>query len=299
MNRIELTGLIGSHPLGALASFGLLRVLAERDNRTRLVFVERDDWIAAIDSTLGSETELLDFLKEWIAKRAPSVLRCFGDEDVRVAPSVFAEKLRESLAGPGDLELASFLVALAADGAKDHSKGLVKPSPFYMASGQQSFLDTLRRIHGHVRKGDVWSEALFGPWSYATPEWGGGWDPGTERMHALRHKAPTKDKTACVAGAVWLAFEALSLFPSFAVRGRVHTVGWVEHDYLDHWRWALPTTPVGIATLRLLLASEEVALRKPDTKRTRLREGIGAIYESTRHEFGQGYAVFRPSRRMA
>jgi hypothetical protein len=264
MSRIELTGLIGSHPLGALASFGLLRVLSERDNDARLSFVEKDDWIAVLDSAFDTEQN-------------------------------------DALSGAAqNPEHASFLVALAADGAKDKSKGFVKPSPFYMASGQQSFLDTLKKIHGHVRKGGLWREALFGPWTYATSEWGAGWDPGTERMHALRFKAPTKDKTACVAGAVWLGFEATPIFPTLSVSGAVHTVGWVEHDRLDHFRWALPNVPIGIDALGVLLAADELGGGNKGKKtRRRLRDGIGAVYESTRHEFGQGYAVFRPARRLA
>jgi len=298
MSRIELNGLVGSHPLGALSSFGLLRVLAEQDPRARLSFVERDDWVAVLDSTLGSGDALLASLKSWIASRSPAVLGAFGENDVRVPPSQFQTTLSEALFGAAtDEELAEFLVGLAAAGAEDQSKHMVKPSPFYMASGQQSFIDTVRKIHAHVRKGEAWSETLFGPWAYATAEWGCGWDPGTERMHALRYKAPAKDKTACVAGAVWLGFEALPLFPSFSEAGAVRTVGWNEHDRLDHWRWPLPSVPVDIGTLRLLLASLEVA-GQPRV-RTALRDGIGAIYESTRHEFGQGYAVFRPARRLA
>jgi len=65
---------------------------------------------------------------------------------------------------------------------------------------------------------------------------------------------------------------------------------------MDHWRWALPSTPVSLATLGLVSASAELTVT--DSK-TGAREGIAAIYESTRHEFGQGYAVFRPARRVA
>jgi hypothetical protein len=246
MSALKLTGLIGSHPLGALAAFGLLRILSEKEPRARLSFVEHDDWLAVIDAGCDDRNALIRFLSEWIATRVPPVFKAFGEDDVRIEPKTFRQKLERSLAGDdsesANGDLAAFLVALAADGAKDNSKGYVKPSPFYMASGQQSFLDTMKRIHGYVRKGDVWTEALFGPWRYATPEWGAGWDPGTERMHALRFKAPTKDKTACVAGAVWLAFEALPIFPTFSRAGEVHTVGWTEHERLDHFRWLLPAT---------------------------------------------------------
>jgi hypothetical protein len=298
MNRIELPGLIGSHPLGALAAFGLLRVLSEREAKTRLLFVERDDWVAAVDTTLASADEMARCLDDWIKARAPKVLTCFVDEDVRVPPSRFRSVLGAAvLEDTRDDELAAFLVGLAADGAEDNSKHLVKPSPFYMASGQQSFLDTLRKIHGHLKKGGLWTETLVGPWAYETMEWSAGWDPGTERMHALRHQAPSKDKSQCVAGAVWLGFEALPLFPSFSTAGAVQAVGWAEHDRLDHWRWALPNVPVRLGTARLLLASEEVARR--GASNAPLRHGIAAVYESTRHEFGQGYAVFRPARRVS
>ncbi len=298
MAHIELTGLLGSHPLGALASFGLLRIVSQHDPAARLAFVEQDDWIAVLHSSFADRDALLTYLSEWGASRAPAIFAAYGDEDVRVPPAAFRAMLMRALCEePNDLELAAFLVAVAGDGAQDRSKGQVKPSPFYMASGQQSFLDTMAKIHGRVRDGDRWAEALFGPWTYNTEEWGAGWDPGTERMHALRFKAPTKDKTACVAGAVWLGFEALPLFPSFSVSGRVETVSWSEHDRLDHLHWALPATPLTVDGLSILLASRDVA----DARKTgrKPREGIGAIYESTRHEFGQGYAVFRPARRVA
>src|SRR6266852_122751 len=65
MSRIELTGLIGSHPLGALASLGLLRVVSQTDGRARLSFVERDDWIGVLESDFGTVEDLLAFLVEW------------------------------------------------------------------------------------------------------------------------------------------------------------------------------------------------------------------------------------------
>jgi hypothetical protein len=296
MNRIELTALLGSTPLGALASFGLLRVLAHEDDATRLHFVERDDFVAVLDTKFGSVDEIAAHLTAWVAARDIRSLGFADDEDVRIAPTTYNAMLRDAVGGTSveALERASFLAALAADGAEDNSKHLVKPSPFYMASGQQSFLDAMRKIQRRLTA-DAWHEALLGPWRYSTEEWGGGWDPATERMHALRHKAPTKEKTACVAGAVRLAFEALPLFPTVSKQGRETTVGWLTRDRLRHWRWCLPSVPVGIETLRVVLASRDLA----GLSSRKLREGMGAVYEATRHEFGQGSAVFRPARRLA
>jgi hypothetical protein len=301
MSRVELTGLIGSHPLGALASFGLLRVLSEKDRTARLSFIERDDWIAVVDSAFGSGDELLAWLREWGQTRAPAILKVFGGEDVRVEPGVFYAALSRAVSEEdGDAELAAFLVALAAHGAKDKSKGLVKPSPFYMASGQQSFLDTMRKLHGHIRKGELWSEALFGPWRYTTPVGSAGWDPGTERIHALRHIAPTDDKKASSVGAaVWLGFEALPLFPSFSLRGRAYTTGWVGQDAREPcWRWPLFSTPIALPTLRVLVASRDVATCGTASNEVRPRDGIAAIYETVRFDYNKGLAVFRPARRL-
>ncbi|MGD0679172.1 MAG: hypothetical protein ABSC94_27555 [Polyangiaceae bacterium] len=298
MSRIELTGLIGSHPLGALASFGLLRVLSQVDDHAKLSFVERDDWIAALDSKFATEQALLEFITQWGKARIPSVFAAFGEDDVRIEPTRFQALLRDALSRETESgELATFLVALAADGAEDKAKHLVKPSPFYMASGQQSFLETMRKLHGYIRKSPVWNEALFGPWSYATLEWGAGWDPATERMHALRFKAPTKDKTSCVVGAVALGFEALPLFPTFSIRGSVRTVGWVRDAKAECFRWPLPSAPMGVDALGLLVAAAEVS--GSSGPGSPMREGIAAIYESARFTFGQGYAVFRPARRIA
>jgi hypothetical protein len=69
-------------------------------------------------------------------------------------------------------------------------------------------------------------EALFGPWKYVHDEHSLGWDPQGQRLHALRNKAPTNDaKRRSVCAAVFLATEALPLFPSFAVRNRLQTTG--------------------------------------------------------------------------
>ncbi|WP_394827633.1 hypothetical protein [Pendulispora albinea] len=293
MSVLELDGLIGSHPLGALASFGLLRVLTRQGGEPRLYFEERDDWVARIECEHASVDDLIGILAKW-SRSSRDELLSWAKADVRVPLEEYRAVLARALGE--DHELANFLSALAADGAVDKSKGLIKPTAFYMASGQQNFIETMQSILTFVREAPskVWREALVGPWAYSAPIWGAGWDPGTERMHALRHKAPTKDKTSCVPGAVWLAFEALPLFPSFTRDGRDRTVGFVLRDRVRHWRWPVPIRPVTLDALAMLVSSREVA----SATEARRREGIGAVYESTRSEFGQGYAVFRPARRI-
>lgn len=284
---IPLTGLVGSYPLAALASFGLLRLVSADDPQARLSFVLQDEWIAQLHSErFANAEELVAWLEDWVNSDA---LKGWFDwaEDVRIPPPAFREKLETAIAG-GALEYAAWLGSLAAYGAVDKQKGLVKPSLFYMVSGQQSFLAGLRDIVGHVRANPaaLFTEALVGPWRYQTRTHSLGWDSNTERLHALRSRAPTSEKPSCVAAAVLLAAMALPLHPTAAEGGRNRTTGFV-YDGDNYYHWPVFTAPLQLDELRSLLQTAAWQVRG------RWRRGIAAVYRSRRSEFGQGYAVFR------
>lgn len=152
MTTIELSGLIGSNALGALASFGLLRVLSLGGAPAKLAFVERDDWIAVIECELGSLDELVTVLAGRMRERAVNDLT-WTEEDIRVPPEEFRGAMHSALAT--DAHLVAFLSAFAADGAVDKSKGLIKPTRFFMASGQQSFLRVIRALQGRLKENGV------------------------------------------------------------------------------------------------------------------------------------------------
>lgn len=297
--RIPISGLIGSHPLGALASFGLLRKLSEWDCDARLAFSMQDDWVAEVHTNqVRSMAELVNRFSECIASTEIDHLINWTDNDVRVPPDEFRRLLRSAVA-EHDRELADYLTSIAADGAVDMQKKLVKPSAFYMISGQQSFLGGMRDVLTKVRS-DVHSaveETLAGPWRYRTQAHSLGWDPNTERLHALRHRAPTSEKAVCVGAAVVLAFLALPLFPSVANGGRVSTTGFSRVGREQYFTWPVWTDAICLDELRSLLhtgaeqwISEEGAVT---------RRGIAAVYRSRRAEFGQGYAILRAAERVA
>jgi hypothetical protein len=196
-----------------------------------------------------------------------------------------------------DDTLARFLVAFAADGAVDAQKGLIKPSSFYMVSGQQSLLNGLREILTHARVNVLatFCEALAGPWSYRTPLHSLGWDPSTERLHALRHRAPTSEKPSCVAGAVLLAFWGLPLFPAISEAGRACTVGFSRSRGAQYFSWPIFSRSIDLYELKSLLQ----AGKDEWTLDGVLRPGIEAIFKTRRSEFGQGYAVFRNSEKIS
>jgi hypothetical protein len=290
--RIRFPALVGSHPLAALASFGLLRWVSETDPTAKLAFVLEDDWMAILESDrLESSETLMSALSAWVESAALDRVLGWAEKDVRVRPSDYRQALSRALIDD-DLLLASFLSALVADGAQDSQKGLIKPGAFYMVSGQQSFLKGARDIVAAVRKNALaaFREALCGPWSYSTDLHGLGWDPNTERLYALRHRAPTSEKATCVAGAVVLAIWALPLYPTVSHRGRASTIGFTRVLGEQHFSWPIFSTPIDISTLKSLIHVGESGWR---SNAQVLRDGIEACYRSRRFEFGQGYAVLR------
>jgi hypothetical protein len=293
VNRVFLQSLIGSHPLGALSAFGLLRLAASWDPSAKLGFALDDDWIAFLEAEeLTSIDALIEKLTDWV--QSDAIDRILGwAPDVRVTPQTYRQVITEAVAESDDT-FARFLVAFAADGAVDAQKGLIKPSAFYMVSGQQSFLKGLGEIvaQGRLDAPAIFHEALVGPWSYKTSLHSLGWDPSTERLYALRHRAPTSEKPTCVAGAVLLALWALPIFPAVSEAGRVRTVGFTrDRRGSQHFSWPVFSCPVGLHELKSLLQTGDETWAYQSV----LRPGIEAIYRARRSEFGQGYAVFRNS----
>jgi hypothetical protein len=133
-----------------------------------------------------------------------------------------------------------------------------------MTSGNQRFLQSIRVLAGaaETAKGkpnpltrDAVEEALFGPWRYQDPHHSLGWDPNAQRLHALRGKLPEKDKEKrSVRAAVFLASQALPLFPCFSVRRKLRTTGFRQFDGDDWLVWPVWGTPISVETLRSLLA---------------------------------------------
>jgi len=292
-NRILLPALIGSHPLAALGSFGLLNLATSWDPTLRLGFTLQDDWIAFLESKRFEALDaLVARLCEWVQSDEIDRVIGWADEDVRVQPSEYRAVLNRALTQGDDL-LVQFLPCMTVDGAVDRQKGLIKPSSFYMVSGQQSFLKGLRDIVARIRSdaAALFEEALAGPWKYQTSLHSLGWDPNAERLYALRHRSPTSDKPSCVAGAVLLALWALPLFPAVSQAGRAFTTGFSREAGSQYFYWPLFSSAIGLNELRSLVQSGEAAWQSDG----RLRSGIEVIYRSRRSEFGQGYAVFRNS----
>ena len=290
-----LPALIGSNPLGFLASLGMLKALSNDFPSARLRFVMQDDWVAELSALPFADSDaLLTWLAAWI-KAPEHDLRIDWADDLRVSEANYREQLSESLKEPQSAR-CEVLSTLIADGAVDKSKGLIKPTLFYMVSGQQSFLASLKEVLADIRKQPLerFQEAILGPWALSAKAHGLGLDPSGERMHALRSRAPASEKAGSVSAATWLAFIAMPLFPSLSEKGRLLTTGFHREKSKDHFRWPICTQALSLATWSALLQTRSWENRD----KTQLRAGIAEVFQSTRHTFGQGYGVFRPAKRV-
>ena len=261
--EIVLTGLVGSSPLGALAAFGLLIACSEIPelSEPRLHWRMEDDWMAVL--TVASsidESALLNHLE--IRQRALNLDVFSWSEDIRVEPEKYRVRLIQhgKTATSRDRLSADYYAAFGSDTATDGSKGLVKPTAFHMTSGQQKFLKSVRELGESLSDGcdEALKEALFGPWKYEDRYHSLGWDPMTERLHALRHCAPTSEVARSVRAGVWFAVKSLPLFPTARATKRLATTGFTRRNGNTRLIWPIWTKAIGLNTLRTLLASSEL-----------------------------------------
>lgn len=297
---LELAGLVGSSPIGALAAFGLLRVCSEIPelHSAKLSWTSQDDWTATLHvAPRNSQSDLVERLVAYLSMRKMGVFD--WSKDIRVAPDDFRAQLidKASSSTVSERTEADYFSAFGSEVVVDGSKGLVKPTAFHMTSGQQKFLDSVNELGRQLKtdSSEALREALFGPWRYKDNQHSLGLDPITERMYALRHRAPTSEAATSVRAAVWLAIEALPLFPTAVRNGRrLSTTGFSSENDHNVFTWPIWTDPIGLDGLRSLLSTSELCGRWKDYKKL-YRRGVVAVFQSVRSEFGQGYAIFRPA----
>lgn len=291
-NDIILSGLIGSNPLGALAAFGLLRVCNEIPTLqgARLGWTWEHDWTAVLSTPEEIQGDELILLLSARQQRRPLDIFSWSD-DLKVEPKEYHDLLvhyAEAATVHNRLD-ADYIAAFGSDIVTARSTGNVKPTAFHMTAGRQKFLYSVHEL-GDSLKTDTekaFKEALFGPWLYEDKHHSLYWDPSTERLHALRHLAPTKENPRSVRGAVWLAIEALPLFPTAAASGRLATTGFRGGKTMA-FVWPIWTAAISLDTLRTLLMTSD------DRKSLEMR-GVVALYQSMRSESDHGSAILRPA----
>lgn len=260
MSTLELTALRGHHPLGFLAACGLLRCCggAPGSRRVGLAWKRADDrsgWLAVLHR--GRELRLESLIRMLTSQASQQKNSLALNWSTKIDDR---DKFRElgfrliaddcTSREKGSLALLS---ALASDLALDRNKKL-QPTSLDLTSGNQRFLSSICDVSTNLAAAAL-REALCGPWQYRDGAHSMGWDPQMQRLHALRHKLPEQDKeNRSVRGAVFLASQALPLFPCFAVRGGLRTTGFHRNDREDWFAWPLWCEPISLDTLGALLA---------------------------------------------
>lgn len=228
-----LTGLRGSHTLGALAAFGLLRVASRvaLPQPVKLGWTAQPDWTARLTFPEPVTDEvLLKQLGEALKDRtvAPELN---WREDLKAMPEEYRVFARQQLeeASPDQRESVDFLAAFGSELVLMKKDSELRPTALDMTSSSNRFLrdlhKTIHKLAGARDRSARLAEALFGPWRQQDDVFAMGWNCEAERTHAYAAMAPTKAKHESVIGAIWLAYEALPLFPTASVGGRLVTAG--------------------------------------------------------------------------
>ena len=315
MSAVVLSALHGHHPLGFLAASGALRVATDKVAPCKLAWcLSESIWRASLYCESLSDDEFTTGLLTAVADEAKSYLACLEAYKITEAEAPLdnfresgLQALRENGCEPAEMALA-ILPSFGSDlvfrqkGTGKKKKTVIQTTLFAMTSGQQDLVPGMRKVAKRLAKRsknenvpneivETIKEALFGPWRYDDDEHPLGWDPQVQRLHALRNKAPTNDaQKRSVCGAVFLATQALPLFPCFAINNRLRTTGFHRDRNAEDWfAWPIWNEPISLGTLRTLLAHPHDDLRE---------RGIQTVYRCRRAPTGGAdgdYRIFSSS----
>lgn len=292
MNEIRLTALDAADPLGFLAALGVLRVVSRHDEEARLRWVRDGNWTAALQT--AGPLDLVDLLgselERW-RRGHPAVDFAAGADrkiqDLKHPPADFRALMLRLI---GDPEAAEFVAAYATGVAVDGS-GQTKPTSFHLTAGQQRFMDAVLDLRAAVTREDL-VEALHGPWVGRIGPKDTRWRAASERSRALLSFDPGKEKSATVAGAAWLAFQSLPLFPVVPVGPRAVTTGFTGRGKREQFTWPVCEMALNLSEIRVILGHPKLGETSPGERR---RRGIAQVLRADVVRNPQGYGNFSAS----
>jgi hypothetical protein len=289
MNRIELTGLKSSTPIGFMGALGAFRHAERLDELggAKLTWTPHGgQWCAALHTAEPIESEafvklLLERVKS-LGKRREFE---WSEAVKSVAPAAFCDAAAPAIqeASVDDHELADWFAAFGSELSLKNEK--VESTPLDMTVARQLFLADAAALTANLatpdkKAGDDLNlaslrEALLGPWKYKDNQHSLGWDPSTILMGAFTPKAPTAMNKAGVRGAVWLAMESLPFFPC-VYGGQLATRAFVRSGRKLRFVWPIWTAPLSGMAIRTLLSHITDETKAEDWK----TRGAAAIYAS-------------------
>lgn len=299
MTEITLTGLQGHNPLAAMAAWGVLRIVQRTDPTVSLHWMTDrygvQDLAVLTTEALPDHKALLDVLQDYAQARLNSPELVYTDSIPKDLSEyrVYADRvIRDN--PPGERDPLDFLAALTHEATVRPNQRLV-PTPFFMLAGNQKLMVSIRKlltqflgVSGSERKRrqgrERLREALYGPWRYQDKTSSLGWDPETVQIAAYMAEEPTKKGAFCVAGAVWLAFEALPFFPVVSDGQYRRVPGWNRQG--TRFSWPIWRFPLQADTVRTLLSMPELAEDTLSDHIMRAR-GIERVYRARTFRSGK------------
>jgi hypothetical protein len=292
MNEIRMNGMDAADPLGFLAAIGVLRTLTRHDAGARLGWVRDGVWSARLQTSYP--VDVLDLLvgelERWRAGHPALEFAVEADrkvQDLKHPPADFRALM---LGLVGDAEAAEFVAAYATGVAIDGS-GQTKPTSFHFTAGQQRFMDAVLDLRACVTREDL-TEAIRGPWVGRVGPKDTRWRAASGRDRALLSYDPGKEKSATVAGAAWLAFLALPLFPVVPAGMRAITSGFTGRGKRERFTWPVWEGFLALDEIRTLLGHAELGELNAHA---RSRRGISQVLRADVVRNPQGYGNFSAS----
>jgi len=292
MNETHMPALDAADPLGFLAALGVLRVVSRHDEEARLRWVHDGTWSAALSTSAPLELVEVLFaeIERW-RRGHPAVEFAVGADrkiqDLKHPPADFRALMLRFATEP---EAAEFIAAYATGVAIDGS-GQTKPTSLHFTAGQQRFMDAILDLRAGVTRDDL-AEGLNGPWTGRVGPKDTRWRAASERSRALMSFDPGKEKSATVAGAAWLAFQAMPLLPVVPVGRVAVTTGFTGRGKREQFTWPVWSVPLTECEVRVLLSLPD--LEALDA-RARWRRGIAQVLRSDVKRNAQGYGNFSAS----
>ena len=157
---IDLTGLCGSSPLGALAAFGLLRVCGEIRNLdgAKLFWKLTHDWhacllIPSLPENVAEGERRQWLVDELVERHQQRMTKSYWQGQMDPKPQDMATKLRQSAqdATANKRDAADFLCAFGSETTMTE-KGNVKTTALCMTSGNQGFLKLVRELGASLQE---------------------------------------------------------------------------------------------------------------------------------------------------
>lgn len=292
MNDVRMPAFDASDPLGFLAALGVLRVVSRAYPEARLWWAQNGTWSARLRTSgpLDIVGILMEDLARWRGGHPAVDFAIDADrkvQDLKHYPEDFRALMSQLVENP---EAAEFVAAYATGVAVDGS-GQTKPTSLHFTAGQQRFMDAVLDLRAQVTQEDL-EEALFGPWTGRVGPKDLRWRAASERSRALLSFDPSKEKGATVAGAAWLAFQAMPLLPVVPLGGRAVTTGFTGRGKHEQFTWPIWTSPLNLHEVRVLLAQKGLESLHA---RERARLGIALILRCEVVRNSQGYGNFSAS----